>query len=368
MRRLWLFFLCALTGAECGPAAIPAGEPPNLDDVRAAWEERVALVRTARFEWRTTSYRTELRPEGSRELHYTTEDQFWFGTGARRRYVAKGRQPSPYGGLMSLDNTLTDDGNGGWRAFTPPCERFDFPVGSIDAHSWGRRDLYPLLLCFGKLSGAFAVDPARLRIVDHQYPLGEGSGLLLEEERDAGQNQRRLVVDPSLGFSVVRLSVTDVAGRTDYQYEIRYQRSALGPFVPAGWTYSVFAPDGSLKTDKSSVVTQFELNPNLPDEVFTLEFPVGTVVQNEATNEQYIQLAEGRKRLVTQAERDASIPYSTALRTESGKGTQLTTAPGLAAVLWLLLAGVSVLLCCAGAWCYRRFRGSRHDRRSDNRE
>jgi len=342
--------------------AFGADEEALLDAIFEAWKARFERVQTARFDWTLKVEDRDVGPNPDDVAQYENTCVYVFGAGQRRRYEAKGWQGKYEGGIQSLNCVFTDNGAGEWRELYHPSERFNFPTGLIEERQWGRREFIPLLLCFGRMMGRSAIDRARVQIADTQYQLNKGRGVLVEETESPQSRKRSFVFDPALAYSLVRLIVTDRSGTPDYEFDIRYQKSAEGVYVPQSWTYVLFKPDGTVSCLKEARVTRYALNPEVPEETFLLEFPVGTSVYDAKTRERFIQRANGRRRVITPAEEQALVPYSVLLQTESGqtlRELQSPASPRRRSELWLVVANVVVVAVVLGV---ARFRKRRSDR------
>ena len=85
-------------------------------------------------------------------------------------------------------------------------------------------------------------------------------------------------IDPSQGYSLVRYTWTDAEGRISRQTDVNYQQDAEHGWVPSLWRYRWLDGNGNATTTLIARVTKYKINPDLPEETFTFEFPPGAIV------------------------------------------------------------------------------------------
>ncbi len=182
----------------------------TMDDIAAAWAQRAAACQSARFKWHVNTFDSMSRVDA----RYESTETYWFGLGTRRRYHQVGKDFYPEGGLRTVDETYTDDGDGQWLELFPPNDRHPvYSYGTVGDHPWGKRELFPILWCFRKTKPAYAFDVERLRIADRRYPVEDRFCILLEETTSPKKNLRRVVVDRQQAFSIIRATVSELSGR-----------------------------------------------------------------------------------------------------------------------------------------------------------
>jgi hypothetical protein len=103
------------------------------------------------------------------------------------------------------------------------------------------------------------------------------------------------------------------------QLEITYEDTDKYGSIPIAWSVKKLERDGRLNHLSEINVLAYEINPKLPPEEFTIEFPVGTWVTDEMQGIDYIVRPGGKKRLITMAERDAQLTYEQLLNSETGE-------------------------------------------------
>ncbi|QDT46819.1 Regulatory protein BlaR1 [Symmachiella dynata] len=83
-------------------------------------------------------------------------------------------------------------------------------------------------------------------------------------------------VDPSREYVIVRYAYSNSAGMVQSQLDIDYQQDDKHGWVPSLWRFRRFDRGGKVLTTTISRVTEYEINPQLDDDIFTLQFPPGT--------------------------------------------------------------------------------------------
>lgn len=139
----------------------------------------------------------------------------------------------------------------------------------------------------------------------------------LELERVSGAEILRIWVDPERDFSVVRL--TNYSGeRVKAKVDVRYQRYPDGVYIPSNWETITFGADGAMGQSVSASVTECKLNEGIDASVVRVEFPDGTLVTEQRSDQQlgqYIVRPGGSKRVV-RPEEMGRVPYATLVSTE----------------------------------------------------
>ncbi|MFG0335939.1 MAG: hypothetical protein ACF8TS_21485 [Maioricimonas sp. JB049] len=185
-----------------------------------------------------------------------------------------------------------------------------------------------------------AVDGPRCMIVDLPAP-------------DDGPYVERYWIDINRAC-IVRAEHRSVEGdRLLSGLTVRYRQDDRLGWLPESWE-SRFG-DGS-HTLRGRLV-RHELNPELPDDTFAFNFPIGTVVFDRDRGLRHLVLADGTPRDVTPEESASGFDYSALQETSPGELAPRFDATGEE---WtpstITLLAVNVLLLGGGAtfWCLRR--------------
>ncbi|MCA9011242.1 MAG: hypothetical protein KDB01_15935 [Planctomycetaceae bacterium] len=141
-------------------------------------------------------------------------------------------------------------------------------------------------------------------------------------------------IDVAIEQDLVPVEIRRYSGdRLSSTTTITYSNGSNHVRFPEGWSTNF----GSGAEDSSDMplravhcykvtVTNCDLAPFISEDLFELQAPPNTKVNNEFTCENYILRADGSKRLITIAERNAGVTYQTLVDTESGMAAPNVTA------------------------------------------
>jgi len=104
-------------------------------------------------------------------------------------------------------------------------------------------------------------------------------------------------ISPERDFSVIR-HTTSHEGRFSNRLKIDYSLSKSGHWLPTSWTARIFNLQTQTFKTKFEVKLSFDsINKEIPDGLFELNFPYGTVVQDQTFDRTkvYVQLEEGEQ-------------------------------------------------------------------------
>ncbi len=352
----------------CALAPLPArgGRNPSIvEKVVKVWAERENRVQSVDCEYsaeitygaKSCTYYYEIpgKPPAipPEDLVVKNEFRVRFTRGDKMRLDRRGLQPiEETRDFQQRAHAAASDGNEYrdlWGKDESPGEPRYAPVGTIhkEAHPWvARLDSFRALFLLYRSS---CPEVASWRQLD-QFSLKGKTVIAGREcvlfERGGGLQKSELAIDMSRDYAPVRLRILHRDGKiaagawsTSWSLDINYKDLAGGAWRLAGWKSVVFKNDGSVRQQTDATITNCSLNVTIPDTVFQLEFPVGTLVQDRKAGETYIRREDGTKRRVTQAERDAFIPYKQLLVTEP-PDDELSSGSDNRLLLLLVLAGV----------------------------
>jgi hypothetical protein len=156
------------------------------------------------------------------------------------------------------------------------------------------------------------------------------------------QSQRNLIceawIQSSAPFSIARL-VLSREGRT--LWEAHVQHDVRGN--PKSWTMQQWSKNGELEESYNATVTKCVINPKIPADRFTIDFPPRTGFYDERSNKQFVVKANTDRREVLRSELRAD--YEMLLNTETGKAiTQVGNRRSWTAIAFTLLL-IGVLTC-----------------------
>lgn len=139
---------------------------------------------------------------------------------------------------------------------------------------------------------------------------------------NSGKLSQRMWFDPTNFNSLVRWEV-DFDTAPLIRSDINYRADGPDRFIPQSWSTTRFNPGTGEVADKYTISrSTCTLNEVIAPQVFQPAYPAGTLV-TETTRpditEQYVQLENGKRRIVTREETASGAPYTELIRTESGK-------------------------------------------------
>jgi hypothetical protein len=118
--------------------------------------------------------------------------------------------------------------------------------------------------------------------------------------------------------------------------DVDYSRDAKWGWVPSMWRLVYLTRDGRIESTADCQVTEYRLGHTIPPDRFEMAFPDGTVVENRATGEKWIQLAVGNKRLITERDIEQQLSYDELIVDDRGRGLWMVFAAGAAPFIILL--------------------------------
>ncbi len=100
--------------------------------------------------------------------------------------------------------------------------------------------------------------------------------------------QRHFWVDVDRDWLIVRFDVMFSQNETTQRrLDIDYREDPEHGWVPNSWTMSRIARSGDLRWSFEATVTEYEINPQIPNTEFQFEFPKGTLVYDARNGDYY---------------------------------------------------------------------------------
>lgn len=124
----------------------------------------------------------------------------------------------------------------------------------------------------------------------------------------------RLWLAQETGFRVLRRQL-GIAGRPAEELTIGYKQHPGTGWVCSEWTYLMRSQGDVPFQTCTAKVTDLRINEPVDESAFRYQFPRGTIVNYEGTNNYAIARADGSLRAVTAGERAAGISNETLLKT-----------------------------------------------------
>jgi len=350
----------ALTEARLAHAQ--GGSQIMKEMILEAMRSRAERVRSARIEWQEECFDAKgslLRPDSSdvpailnakgltippEDVTYHNQSSLTFD-GLKTRFTSVGQYPQEMG-LIDREITETFDGQNR-RVFKAPNAKRTHPLGrvySVEAKNklLSMLQLEPLLQCYRLNHPEMKLFNFDEHDVEDGNSVVDGRRCVLFANRGSTSQGRRHLfwLDPAREFIILRFakqSGDSIVQQTDFSWT---PDSEVG-WVLAGWKLSKRDTDGALMHSVTATVTSCTINPSIPESEFVLKFPADTYVDDmsDGPSVNYILRADGHKRMVTLAEREAS--YEELLNSESGGAAPPIGRRKLSP--WLLLANILVV-------------------------
>ncbi len=364
------------------PLTVRAQQDTSLNAILAAWKARQESVKSLRFSWSARETRPagtivrKNRPAGATtsEDRVPPEDATFDASyqlsldGDRMKYHYNGMIWSgPRGVFVPQDYLSVYDGADSklfWPKNAPGNpqgvirgENHNLEVKNINAK--------PILLSYRAAHPVMGLRK-KFRMSGKKGEIAGCECLILEEEPDPLHLSSSLVtlwVAPNRDYAILRYCAGTSAEDIRTKIDIQYKQGPQGGFVPSSWeVVRCTSNNGELKESSSAVVTDAELNVELPPQEFQLDFPPDTMVIDLKTDPSsmtsYIVREGGGKRALTPEER-IHATYEQALETETGEA--LRARPSLTMkVMWVALSVLCVLAVVRAAFRWRSVRKRRY--------
>lgn len=358
---LWLF-----------PLPSRADGKDTIASIVRAWKDRERQVSSLDCEWsaekmsgaKTYVYQDEKGMQfamPNNDLIVNSEYRFRLKGQNKMRYEFTG--PQPIQETRSFENreyiSVTDGDQ--QKSFYGKDNKSDEnrypPLGFINKENalpeMNTIHLRPLLFLYR----AFASDIASTLDLAKFSPKGniiiaERECLLLERI-EGGEEKQELVIDMNRECIPLRLRrlLRERSKAEDDWFatsliEIDYGDRGNGHWRPVGWKTSILGDGGKVREQMKAIIKKFQINADIPDSVFSFDFPVGSIVRNWKTDEHYLIRSGGEKRYITEAESDARVSYKSLLTTNTGESLSprdrswraiLLVACGAILLTWLVL-------------------------------
>lgn len=297
--RTWLLvtacFVSAVSAKAPADDRVPPFVPASPADaaivnrVFANWKARQERTKSFHVEW-TTCLVWKLR---SRSPDQTLRCALWVDGDDRfrmeRSLVGSGKN--------SWDHIVR--GQSTWNGTTNMIlewlrEPTDAPQGAV-RHDKSPRTLddlecKALLVAFRPLHGSIGSQASQFRIVT-QHAIVDGVHCVkLERLRPGDAAVEHCWVD-SARDDLPLLWESTLHGSLWWRVAIQYRRSVESVWLPKHWTCHYQSLPLALECE----VTKLAVNERLPEQIFRIDFPAGTLVFDETTGRQYLISADGSR-------------------------------------------------------------------------
>ena len=240
------------------------------------------------------------------------------------------------------------------RMLKEPDLQNEFPYGRI--YPKGKPNIEIDLLTLEPIYQCYHLCSNRLPILNiDRFEIDPAGGdingtrcIILSDRKSPNSGVNRSYwIDPARNHLILRFVVQNeryLQRRTNFEYVNHAEHG----WVPNGWLIESFDESGAITQSIEASVSEFQINPAVSPTDFTIQFPVGTYVDDLPTKGFYIQKENGNERRILVSEKGAS--YNTLLNTESGMAA---TQPVRTQSRLLLIAAVFCVL-STGIYLSRR--------------
>lgn len=341
----------------------------DLQQIIQVWKARENRVRSARFTWTesltltpgavlgkepsssplqddvTNRINATLLFDGDR-IRYNTEGPIW----ARDQEKFAPRQYSS-----------AFDGEESKAFYSDNPDNHIHPLGFVKNEKTTQDiqnyHLMPLLLSYR------ALHPAMNWLKPEQFKDREKIAFLRDRncvivESQAKSRKYIFSVDPQRDYSVLRFEEI-VSDKLSLRIDVDYSNDREHGWVPLAWNVAMFnTVTSKVREGVIGKMKTYSINVPIEKQEFQIVFPPGTEVVDRKTNQSYLVLEDGKKRIITDEERLRNATYEQLKETDSGMAGLTQPNLWLRRVMWASLLACLVTLVLI--WFRRR--GHRRDR------
>lgn len=228
-------------------------------------------------------------------------------------------------------NYMSNYSKGQSRNLTVPHEVTDkyYPIATL--HDGDVYDdienlhLYAILLCFRPFNQKFlAIDETGFILSKESAILdGKKMVVVILKSRiidDELKYEQIFWLDPEMDYTVRRYYKC-LQGELTFQLDINYKKNEKNLIYPNQWQFASLNSDGGVDKLVKCTVSKAMVNKLPEGHSFDLDFPVGTWVFEQKTNEMYLTMQNGKKRTILPEETAIGITYRQLLSSRPGDHT-----------------------------------------------
>jgi hypothetical protein len=334
------------------------GDTATLDEVQSKWINREQQTRTWDVAWENVEFRAvsaQLDPETlevttTPETVFKDEGRFVLDQAGRIRFDAGSISWSKEKNAF-VPSQVQQVYDGQARTLFFPHGSNQFPNAHItgDSSEIMGRDIR--ILAFRLV---YRTLDSSIGVFDNERPLRvngkaviDGKNCVIIEQSPSVTSQLRTRVYADVHRDFLPLRYESHAGKDPVQ-EVEIlewaENSEVG-WVPTKWSVvRSFDGEGKAVWSDTARVTSFKFNLPIENDLFTIDFPVGTWVSNRLTNERYIVKEGGINRPILRGEYNGKN-YDEILSTKPGGagGGNISASSPSAWLIWFNVAVVLVI-------------------------
>jgi hypothetical protein len=336
----------------------------SINRIIAAYGSRSAKVRTVKVRWTArklvpkVAHPTRTGPNDFESLHKATEKHVQAGQavfGHQRLRLTLDGMLWTNDVYLRKRTVFVNDGKT-YKTFfgRSPDDEEDFPLGSVGADNGNPMavvaDILPIMLVFRSSSKELREFVNLSTFSVSGQATVKGRKCVEIRSQFEHESQVRLWLDVERRFVPLLIRRVQLREKGDLEVceetYVSYTVGDFGMWVPSSWGFIQYAyrpqdsaasrvADRLISFKVEANVEECEINPELADEDFQLEFPVGTYVNDAISGESYIVREGGEKRTITRAEMRPDISYAQLAATESGQAVPALESSSGRALLWI---------------------------------
>jgi hypothetical protein len=361
-KTIFLLFGLFASGGFFVTEATAGDALPTDSEIRKAWIERAESVRAFRFTVQEDQFLARgVLPfgEGSASTKsptpprdVTLSAKFTLLSQGNDGRFSESRSTWSKESQQAVTQTFVATASGGIEMILFSEGQVPFPNGEITKgealeYIFNYQPALPIALCYRITSPEFKAFAVQGKMAIEEIPHQEERIVMVTFPHGNGTAHLWLARDR--GFIPLRYFTVNANGLTTVHLEIDYSRSnSSDGWAPSHWSSTeVFSSDGVSATSRKAHVVDFQINPEIAADQFTLTFPPGAWVNDMISKQRYIVRADGGKRVTTSEETPEDYPRivseSSGSGLLSGRTILLFINTAIVCVLaWVLLSRRSV--------------------------
>ena len=269
---------------------------PTFAEITSKWKAKESRLNSFIIKWETTQSTSAGAPAGwarltNEESTTVTSERFVLASDDRARFdreLIMSTTSSEDSGVETMHKTWID----GIQTVFMQKPQFSFASIKRSKEPFGRMlDLKPIVMACRMSDTNQKFFDRGIPVTVVREPSDEPNELRLIEGNPKGAGACRvLMVDAKRDFLPIRYE-RHINGRISSTVEIlEFDQFAPDVWVPMAWKIEkFFSAAGKPEWVDVIRVTDYRIDPSLPDESFEVEFPAGTYVSDNVKKRKYVQ-------------------------------------------------------------------------------
>lgn len=296
----------------------PPANRPTIEQILQVWNARQSKVKSAKYEMNLTETIAKgsasqgepiRRNSGKVQESGPNPPQDYLVEGkagvslsdVRARYWYDHQQWDPTEKMLYPEHWIeVFDGEHEKHLVTPASAQHNYPLAVIrkvsSPEAAKRFPIFPLVLTFRGNHPKYFQQLGEHVVSEKPVSVLERPCWELVKTSDTGDVRDVFYLDQERDYVVVRRVVLH-GNQPTWQIDVRYSPDTLAGWSPTSWEYSIRTdPKGPPVQSGRFTVTQYKLNPNLPDSEFDIELPAKARVidESDGAEVQYVIGEDGK--------------------------------------------------------------------------